>query len=140
MQDKAIKLAVIGSRSFDDKNRLFAMLDKNIDRIEMIVSGGAKGADSLAHQWAQERGVPCLIFYARWHSLDGDYDRGAGFKRNHKIIDTADRVLAFWDGESRGTAHSMSIAKHKNKPIKVITFSPQPKEVNESESNKTFSL
>jgi len=122
-----MKLAVIGSRTFEDRERLYEILDKNLHNIEMIVSGGANGADSLAQEWAQERGVPYLIFPARWYDLNGVYDKGAGFRRNRKIIDACDKVLAFHDGVSKGTLHSLGMAKEKNKPVKIILFVPVPK-------------
>jgi len=126
---KKIKLAVLGSRTFEDCERLYKILDANIDKIEMIVSGGAAGADSLAQEWCKERGVPILIYYPRWHSLDGDFNRGAGFKRNYYIISACDKVLAFWDGSSRGTANSLSIAKELNKSVKLLYFIPTEKAI-----------
>jgi hypothetical protein len=124
---KKIKLAVVGSRTFDDKERLFKLLDKNRDRIEMIVSGGARGADDMAREWAEERGFPCLIFYARWNDESGEFDRGAGFKRNWSICRAADEVLAFWDGKSRGTAHNFEICETLGKKITTLKFVPKPK-------------
>lgn len=124
-----MKLAVIGSREFQDKERLFNILDKidNKHSIKMIVSGGASGADSLAHEWAKENGKPTLIFYPNWHPKGPGgqkmpYDKGAGFKRNANIIDFADNVLAFWDGESKGTQNSIELAKKKEKPIHIEKF------------------
>jgi len=133
MNDK-FKLAVIGSRSFTDKERLYKILDKNIDKISVIVSGGAKGADTLAHNWCEERGVPIIIFYPRWHKLDGTFDRGAGFRRNRLIIKQADKVLAMWDGVSKGTLNSIEIAKELKKPIKILTFTPKVETKTEPES------
>lgn len=127
-QSQKKRVAIIGGRAFRDKKRLFEILDKNFHKIEMIVSGGAKGADELGRQYAQERGLPCLIYYPRWHSLDGEFDRGAGFKRNHSIIRNCDIVLAFWDGASKGTANSLDIAKALDKKVQVFTFIPEVEE------------
>lgn len=121
-ENEKIKLAVIGSRSFADKERLFKVLDNSYDRIEMIVSGGANGADSLAQQWAKERGFPCMVYYARWKDKEGNHDKGAGFRRNNYIIKTADKVLCFWDGISRGTAHSIETAEKMGKPVVILKF------------------
>jgi predicted Rossmann fold nucleotide-binding protein DprA/Smf involved in DNA uptake len=122
------RVAVIGSRTFQDKDRLYKILDKNKNKIKMIVSGGAAGADSLANEWAKERGFPCLIFYPKWKTEDGQHDRGAGFRRNFNIIQTADVVLAFWDKVSRGTKNSIEIAEKLGKPVKVIEFGPSNSE------------
>ena len=124
------KVAVIGSRTFDDKKRLYAVLTKNRERIKLVISGGAKGADSLAVDWATDYGMPYLVFPAAWHNPDtGEYDKGAGFRRNRKIIEQCDVVIAFWDGKSRGTANSIEIAKELGKIVRIISFSePKPKE------------
>lgn len=119
-----MRLAVIGSRTFKDRDRLYKILDGNIDKIKMIISGGAAGADSLAHDWAKERGFPILIYYPKWYSMDGEFDRGAGFKRNYHIIRECDKVLCFWDKLSKGTANSLDIAKQLDKPVKLLYFEP----------------
>jgi len=117
------RVAVIGSRTFSDKQRLAEILGKNRDRIKMIVSGGARGADTLAVEWAQENGFPYLVFPARWKDpVTGQHDRGAGFRRNHNIIKVSDVVIAFWDGVSNGTKHSIELAKQLGKPVKVYSF------------------
>lgn len=118
-----MKLAVVGSRGFKDKERLFSILSKNRENIKLIVSGNASGPDTFAVEWAQKYGVPYLVFPPLWHNPDtGVFDKGAGFKRNGKIIDACDEVLAFWDGESKGTSNSIEWAKKKNKPIQIISF------------------
>ena len=120
---KGKRVAVIGSRTFDDKEKLYEVLTKNLDRIKIIVSGGAKGADSLAVEWAADYGVPFLVFPALWRDpFTGVYNRGAGFKRNRYIIEHCDTVIAFWDGESQGTLHSIHMAEEMKKPIKIIEF------------------
>ena len=119
------KLAVIGSRTFDDKERLYRILDKNEFQISMIVSGNADGADFLGQQWAIERGIPLLIFPAKWRDKEGNYDRGAGFKRNRLIVQHCDKVLACWDKTSRGTANSLEWAAKMNKPVTYVYFKPK---------------
>jgi predicted Rossmann fold nucleotide-binding protein DprA/Smf involved in DNA uptake len=116
------KLAVIGSRDFEDKEYLFGRLDKNKHKIALIVSGGATGADTFAKEWADSRAIPYLNFPAKWKLPDWTTDKGAGFRRNHQIISNCDCVLAMWDEESRGTAHSISTAKKLNKKVYVYNF------------------
>jgi hypothetical protein len=120
------KIAVIGSRSLTDKQLVYDFLDRNYDKIKMIVSGGATGADSMAQEWAKERGFPVLVFYPRWKERDGTHNKGAGFKRNRHIVEEADVVVAFWDGASKGTQNSLDTAKQLNKPVKIISFVPEP--------------
>jgi hypothetical protein len=118
-----IKLAVVGSRSFADKELLFEILDRNRHRIELIVSGGARGADALAQEWAQARSVPCQVFHPKWQDEHGRFDRSAGFKRNVDVIKNADEVLAFWDGQSPGTKHAIELARKQNKAVQIANFS-----------------
>jgi len=124
-----MKIAVVGSRNFKNREEMYKILDKKHDQIDAIISGGAQGADSLGHEWAKERGKTCIIHYANWHPLNGDYDKGAGFKRNFKIIADADRVYAFWDGKSRGTKHSIDQASKRGKTVVIFTFDPIEQEI-----------
>jgi len=42
--------------------------------------------------------------------------------RNYQIVDAAEQVVAFWDGKSRGTAHSLEYARKKGKPVRIVAF------------------
>ena len=87
----------------------------------LIISGGAKGVDTLAEQYAKAHGIETLIIrpdYSR-------YGRSAPIRRNDSIVDYADMVLAFWDGKSRGTKYSIEYAKKIGKPVKVIEINEQ---------------
>jgi len=130
------KVAVIGSRSFSDREKLYSVLTKNKPKIKLIVSGGARGADTLATQWASDYGVPYLVFPALWRDPETlAFDRGAGFRRNRLIVEYADHVIAFWDGVSGGTQNSIDIAKELNKPVTIISFESVEKgTVSEEES------
>jgi hypothetical protein len=124
---KGKKLAVVGGRNFDDKERLYKILTKNYDRIKMIISGGANGADTLAVEWAKDYGVPYLVFPAAWKNpFTGEHDKGAGFRRNRYIVEHCDVVIAFWDGESTGTKHTIDMATELKKPLKVYRFDSAP--------------
>ncbi len=120
-----MKVLVIGSRGFDDYELLKETLDdllSNASDIE-IVSGGAKGADSLAERYAKEKGCSCRVFPAEWSK----YGKSAGYLRNaemHRYISKyKERIcIAFWDGISKGTQHSFSLAEKYQNPLKVIRF------------------
>lgn len=119
------RLAVVGSRDFNDKGKLYDVLTKNFDRIKLIISGGARGADSLAVEWATDYGIPYLVFPALWRDpFTGIQNKGAGFKRNVLIVEQAEVVMAFWDGKSAGTAHTIEMAKQRGKPVRIISFAP----------------
>ncbi len=118
-----VKVLVVGSRNFND----YGLLRKSLDGLLAgktgieIVSGGARGADGLAERYAREKGCGLKVFPADWDR----FGKSAGYKRNaemHKYISGfEDRVcVAFWDGESRGTAHSFELARQYGNPLTVI--------------------
>jgi len=115
-----MKLAVVGSRGFNDYDLLKSKLNAIHLRkpITCIVSGGAKGADSLGEKWAKENGIETLIFIPDWDK----YGKKAGFLRNEDIIKNSDAVVAIWDEVSKGTAHSISLAKKYNKSCLVVKY------------------
>lgn len=110
-----MKIAVVGSRTFNDYELLRSTLDK-YDYIELIISGGAKGADSLAERYALENNIKTLIFKPKW----SEYGKRAGYIRNINIIENSDLVIAFWDGKSKGTKHSIDLAKKNKKQLLII--------------------
>ena len=113
-----VKLAIIGSRGFDNEYIMFEALFDYMGKISMVISGGAKGADTLGEQWAKHAKIPTKIFYPDWDK----HGKGAGFIRNQLIIDECDAVMAFWDGESKGTKHSIDLAEKQDKPVKIIYY------------------
>lgn len=103
-----MKLAIVGSREFTDYQFLEdSILEWAIEPIELIISGGARGADSLAEQFAAKWNIPTQIFIPDWDR----FGRAAGMIRNKDIIENADCVIAFWNGTSKGTANSIQYAK-----------------------------
>jgi hypothetical protein len=112
------KLAIIGSRSFNDYKLLKEYLEPYREKISLVISGAAKGADIMGETWAKNNNIKTLIFPADWEK----YGKRAGFIRNEDIIKNCDAVIAFWDGKSKGTFHSLSLAKKYNKPFKIINI------------------
>lgn len=111
-----MKVAVIGSRTFKDKERLFNILSNN--NITHIISGGAIGADAIAEQWATLNDIPVTIYKPDWEK----FGKSAGFIRNYDIIKDAEMVIAFWDGVSKGTEHSLVYANKIGKQIIIEKF------------------
>lgn len=106
-----MKIAIAGSR-----NILKIDLAPHVRDAEEIISGGAKGVDTLAAEYAKAHGIKLteiLPDYAR-------YGRGAPIKRNYEIVDCADRVVVFWDGKSRGTYSVIKYAEKVGKPCEVV--------------------
>jgi hypothetical protein len=95
-----MKVIVAGGRDFDDYGLLVRKLNKILDgNNATIVSGHAKGADSLGERYATTYELKLKVFPAEWHK----YGHGAGHVRNRQMAEYADVLVAFWDGESKGT-------------------------------------
>ncbi len=106
-----MKIAVIGSRGLkvDDLGKY---LPENTTE---IVSGGAKGVDTSAKEYAEKNNIKLTEFLPEYEK----YGRGAPLRRNLQIIGYADEVLAFWDGTSRGTKYVIDNCKKQNKKVTV---------------------
>ncbi len=116
--NKQLKIAVIGGRDFNNYERLSAVLDQIADKISYIISGGAKGADTLGEKYANDNSIDTLIFKPDWKR----YGRGAGSVRNKTIIATCDVVYAFWDGKSKGTKNAIDYANKIGKEVTIIKY------------------
>ena len=112
-----MKIGVVGSRDFDDYKKLEKELNK-IEGITEIVSGGAKGADTLAREFAEKNDIQLTEFLPDYARFRG----GATRIRNEKIVEYSDQIIAFWDGESTGTKNTIDIAEKQKKPLKIIRF------------------
>lgn len=115
-----MKVIIAGGRDFNDYSLLKESCDQilsDLNNIE-IISGRARGADSLGEDYALERGYDCTIFPADWEK----YGKAAGYKRNSEMADFADLLIAFWDGTSKGTEHMINIARKKGLDIKIINY------------------
>lgn len=113
-----IKLAVVGSRSFTDYGLLAGEIENTYKEfeIECIISGGARGADTLGAQFAKEKGIPLVELKPEWEK----YGKKAGFIRNIDVINECTHCIAFWDGESHGTKHDIDLCDQRGKPCKVV--------------------
>ena len=106
-----MRVAVVGSRGLTVE-RLEDYLP--IDTTE-IVSGGARGIDACARDYALRHGLKLTEYLPEYNR----YGRGAPLKRNITIIENADLVLAFWDGISHGTKYVIDNCKQRNIPVEV---------------------
>jgi predicted Rossmann fold nucleotide-binding protein DprA/Smf involved in DNA uptake len=109
-----MKAAVVGSRSINSYEVVKAILSQY--KFIQIISGGAKGVDTLAEQYSEESNLmKPLVILPNWKQ----YNRGAGAVRNREIVDKSDFVIAIWDGKSKGSLISINYAKNNNKPVYV---------------------
>lgn len=107
-----MKVAVIGSRglTMDDLGKYLP------DGVTEIVSGGARGVDTSAKEYAFACGLKLTEFLPEYDK----YGRGAPLRRNITIIEYADLVLAFWDGRSRGTKFVIDNCKKLGVPVRIF--------------------
>ncbi len=119
-----MKLAIIGSRSITAismEKFIDEYTEKNLtEGITEIVSGGAPGVDTLARELAKKRGIPLVELLPDYRR----FGRGAPLKRNEKIAEYADEAIAFWDGRSKGTEHTISLFWRLNKKIRIVLIEP----------------
>ena len=117
------KLIVAGGRDFTDYDHMLrvmiAMCDTEFAAKQLaIVSGMARGADTLAVRLANAYKLPLYKFPANWNGLG----KRAGFMRNAQMGNFADALLVFWDGKSKGTANMIQYMHQLKKPVHIINY------------------
>ena len=113
-------IAIVGSRDYPDWTHVTRYVDK-LPWATVVISGGARGVDTVAVRYAAQRSLMTEVYKAYWN-LHG---KAAGMIRNQKIVDAADKVVAFWDGKSRGTADTIAKARKAGKPCEVYVAVPE---------------
>ena len=113
-----MKVAIIGSRGLtvDDLN------DYLPEGVTEIVSGGARGIDTCARQYALSAKIKLTEFRPDYER----YGRAAPLKRNDQIVDYADHIVAIWDGASRGTKYTIERCQRRGKTLTVFTLKGEP--------------
>lgn len=115
-----MKLLIAGSREVDiDQawnaiNLAASILD---EEIEFIIEGGARGVDSIANDWALQYAHGIKTMYADW---DGPAKKGAGIVRNRQMVTLATHAIIVWDGESKGTRHTLGLVQQKGIPYVLV--------------------
>lgn len=112
-----VKLAIVGARTFTDYDKMCQIIDqwiKDNGTPDQIISGGAKGADSLAERYAQDHQIPIIILKPNWRQ-----GRGAGFATNTDIIAEATHVVAFPSPSGKGTQDTIKKAAKKGLSVTV---------------------
>jgi predicted Rossmann fold nucleotide-binding protein DprA/Smf involved in DNA uptake len=107
-------VAIVGSRDYPDLKAVVDYVD-TLPEGTVVVSGHARGVDQVAEDAARKRGLHVISLPAEWEI----YGKAAGYRRNEEIVYMADEVVAFYDGKSRGTAHTMRLARNAGKPLTV---------------------
>lgn len=138
---KEFRLIVAGSRVFSDEyllnkklKRLIYLLEKFLQVKVIILHGGAYGADTLADLYALHNKIPVEPYLADWPL----YGKSAGMRRNAVMAGKGDYLIAFWDGQSKGTSHMIECMRKLGKPVMIVRFTA-PSPLTLSEYKKTIS-
>ena len=122
---EASRVIIAGGRDFDDYEYMSTKLnellkDQNMfnNKAIKVISGMAKGADTLGIRYADEHKLTKILFPANWKV----YPHIAGFLRNNDMLSIATHLITFWDGKSSGTKHMIEIAKMKGIPVWVFEY------------------
>lgn len=109
------RIVVCGSRTWTDRDTIKRVLAEY--ESPFVIDGAARGADSLANSVAIELGFSTQRFPADWER----HGKTAGFIRNQKMLDEGKPtlVIAFWDGESRGTKDTINRAKSMGIKVRI---------------------
>lgn len=115
-----MKVIIAGGRDFDDYPLMKRKLDLLFSLVtpDEIVSGAAKGADTLGERYAKEHNIPLTLFKADWEQ----YKKAAGHIRNAEMAEYADTLVAFFDGSSRGTKNMLDVAAKKGLNIRTVSY------------------
>lgn len=121
-------IIIAGGRDFNDIRKMSLTIktfcrERNLKSTDIqIVSGGAKGADSLGEYFAKFHNIEIKQFLPDWKR----YSKLAGFQRNEQMAQYVSSMnggcIVFWDGVSNGSKHMIKMAKEYNLDYKVVNY------------------
>jgi len=120
-----MKLLIAGSRNFTDYRLLsdsVAQVLSDVTEPVTVISGTAKGADTLGERYAEEHGLEVVRMPADWDK----HGKAAGFIRNKDMSKVATHAIIFWDGQSKGTKSMILLCKQGGVPVRVIATDLHP--------------
>lgn len=118
---KTFRVIIAGSRGFTDYPLLAETMDSLLQNIKTpvtVVCGMARGADLLGERYALDRDFQIQRYPADWDK----HGKRAGYIRNEQMAQNADALVAFWDGESRGTKHMIDLAHRYGLKVRVKKY------------------
>ena len=118
------KVIIAGSRDITDMELIRNEMNAywlEIGAFE-VISGMARGVDRIARDIAVASGITVHEMPAEWDR----YGKSAGYRRNEDMVALATHGLVFWDGESRGTKHTIDLLTKQNKPYRVVRIGEEP--------------
>lgn len=122
-----MKTIIAGSRKCDSYGELLAAIRISNFDITEVVSGCAKGIDTLGEQWAVTHNIPIKRFPVTkddWVHIG----KSAAMIRNGNMADYSDALIAIWDGKSSGTKDMIIKARKKGLKVCVWNYIRQQQE------------
>lgn len=116
-----MKVIVAGSRTITDRELVLQAIADSKFTITEVISGGAKGVDRIAEEWAKEQGIPVTVIRTGWKTGG----RGGGFVNNEEMAEQAEALIAVYDGQSKGTKHMIDTMSKRGKKIFTKMWRPQ---------------
>lgn len=118
-----MRCVIAGSREGISYNDVLQAMEECswTDEITEVVSGKARGVDTMGEQWANENNISVKEFPADWKK----FGKSAGYLRNAEMADYADALICVWDGESRGSKHMIDLANEKGLKVFVYNLKEQ---------------
>ena len=115
-----LNLIIAGSRDITNTDYILDRIQHYLQNYKedniTILSGNARGIDKIGELYAKNHNIKCNIYPADWTT----FGKSAGYKRNITMSKNANSLLAFWNGQSKGTKHMIDIAKQNNLKVKIV--------------------
>jgi hypothetical protein len=126
-----MKVVICGSRDLQNYQLVEEAVTRSGFEISTVLSGSSRGVDRLGIAFARNHHHPVQVFMPEWER----FGKRAGMVRNREMAQTAEAVIAIWDGQSRGTRNIIELASNRHLPCFVLlvncnqTFNPKIKGV-----------
>jgi hypothetical protein len=132
-----MKVIIAGDRECDNFDLIESAVKQSSFEITEVVSGGARGADSVGELWAKVNKIPIKVFKADWNNIktpnaivksrqnpwtkkQEKYNANAGFQRNEEMAKYAEALIALQpNGPTNGTQHMIKMAKKYNLKVHI---------------------
>lgn len=115
-----MRIVISGTRTFDNANFIEQRLSGEIGSGDLVITGGCRGVDTIAHDWARRMFCDTKVMPADWDK----HGKAAGPIRNKEMLEDADLLIAFWDGKSRGTRDAIRQATLLRVDTRIIYVEP----------------
>lgn len=116
-----MKYIIAGGRDFGDRGTMNMVMGKLLNESDIVITGMADGADTLAWDIANEWNYAVREFPITKDDWD-TFGKAAGPIRNRKMAEAGDALIAFWDGESRGTKNMIDTAMAMGLELHVYRY------------------